>query len=72
MLRLAKMHGEELESGWVQLNTQFTNRELANMIGSSRETVNRTIAKLRKKDIVEVSEDHFITLDVEGLENELL
>ncbi|QHS21668.1 Crp/Fnr family transcriptional regulator [Virgibacillus sp. MSP4-1] len=72
LVRLAKLHGgqEDLD-GWVQLNTVFTNRELANMIGSSRETVNRIIAKLKKKDILKMN-DHYMALDVEGLENELI
>lgn len=72
LMRLAKIHGKETEDGWLQFNTVFTNRELANMIGSSRETVNRTIAKLKKKNLVRVNEDHYIAVDIDELENELI
>src|SRR5699024_5449901 len=43
LLRLAKKHGTEINDNYVCLTTQFTSRELANMIGSSRETVSRTL-----------------------------
>ncbi|GAA0491738.1 hypothetical protein GCM10008986_17390 [Salinibacillus aidingensis] len=72
LVRLAKLHGgQEDQDGWVQLNTVFTNRKLANTIGSSRKTVNRIIAKLKKKYILNMN-DHYMALDVEGLENELI
>jgi CRP/FNR family transcriptional regulator, cyclic AMP receptor protein len=70
LLRLAKMHGEDTEDGWRQLHTQFTNQELANMIGTSRETVNRSISKLKKQNMVRVSDKHFLVLDVERLADE--
>jgi len=34
------------------IKNQFTNRDLANMIGTSRETVNRTLNQLKKKELL--------------------
>jgi len=71
LLRLGKSHGNrnELDDN-VRLTTQFTNKELANMIGSSRETVSRTLSQLKKNGIVTEVEG-FLLLDTKALENEL-
>ncbi|HLQ71134.1 MAG TPA: Crp/Fnr family transcriptional regulator [Bacillota bacterium] len=71
LLRLGNKHGKELENNNIQLQTQFTNRELANMIGSSRETVSRTLTQLRKQGIITMDMKGFMVFDVDGLEDEL-
>jgi len=71
LLRLIKMHGIKQEDGKVKLNTHFTNREFANMIGSSRETVSRTTAKLKKANMVEVNAYGHLLLDEKLLLDQL-
>ncbi|OZU87990.1 Crp/Fnr family transcriptional regulator [Virgibacillus indicus] len=71
LLRLAKNYGKETSESRVRITTQFTNRELANMIGSSRETVSRTLTQLKKKNLVQADKSGFILLDTDGLEEEL-
>lgn len=71
LLRLTEKHGVELEGGKAQLTTQFTNREMANMIGTSRETVSRTLNQFKKKGIVEADDAGFFIIDVERLKEEL-
>lgn len=71
LLRLAKNYGKESSESLVRITTQFTNRELANMIGSSRETVSRTLTQLKKKNLVQADKSGFILLDTDGLEEEL-
>ncbi|MEQ6388250.1 Crp/Fnr family transcriptional regulator [Bacillaceae bacterium S4-13-58] len=70
LLRLAKLYGED-QNGVVRLNNSFTNRELANMIGSSRETVSRTLTQLRKKEMLDTDEAGKFILKLEELEEEL-
>jgi CRP/FNR family transcriptional regulator, cyclic AMP receptor protein len=72
LLRLAKLHGLKLENGLIRLNTTFTNRELASMIGSSRETVSRTLTQLKKKQIVQISKAGYFTIDTDLLEDQLM
>ncbi|RBW68366.1 Crp/Fnr family transcriptional regulator [Bacillus taeanensis] len=55
LLRLSKAYGKKHKDGRIELTTHFTNREIANMIGTSRETVSRTLTQLRRKEIVEVN-----------------
>ena len=53
LIRLGKEHGKELNDGRVLLKAEFTNRDLANMIGTTRETVSRTLTKLKKEQHIE-------------------
>lgn len=70
LLRLADKYG--IESGRkMKLSMVFTNRELANMIGSSRETVSRTLSQLKKKELVNQDAAGHIIVDYDGLEDEV-
>jgi len=53
LVRLAKMHGKTLENGSFLLKGDFTNKDLANMIGTTRETVSRTLTKMKKEKLIE-------------------
>lgn len=71
LIRLASNYGEEIGEQIFVIKNQFTNRDLANMIGSSRETVNRTLNQLKKKGLLRTdSAGHFI-VNIEALKNEL-
>jgi CRP/FNR family transcriptional regulator, cyclic AMP receptor protein len=71
LLRLGKKHGNPIKDGVLQFDTPFTNQELANMIGSTRESINRSLSKLKKKKLLDITEDHFIQINVNGLRDEL-
>jgi len=70
LIRLCKSNGEKTGKGF-KLTTQFTNRELANMIGTSRETVSRTINQLKKKDYINQDAHGFYLIDKSALQEEL-
>ena len=38
------------------LKSEFTNRDLANMIGTTRETISRTLTKMKKDELIEVDD----------------
>ncbi|MGG2028062.1 Crp/Fnr family transcriptional regulator [Gottfriedia sp. S16(2024)] len=71
LLRLCKSNGVSLDKNQSKLTTHFTNRELANMIGSSRESVNRTINQLRKKELVTIDSEGFFVINIEELQAEV-
>ena len=72
LLRLCETHGSVIgKEGWVKLNTRFKNADLANMIGTSRESVNRMISQLRKDDAVRLEEGEYL-IRPEMLKDELL
>lgn len=71
LLRLVKSHGVEDKINQYRIKTHFTNRELANMIGSSRETVNRTLTQLRKKKCLQLDTDGHLLINSKNLKDEL-
>ncbi|WP_026700660.1 Crp/Fnr family transcriptional regulator [Salibacterium aidingense] len=71
LLRLCEAYGRELGAGQVQLDTYFTNRELANMIGTSRETVSRTLTQLRKKEFIHFNKYGYLNISTEAIQKEL-
>lgn len=70
LIRLCKTNGV-MTGGRYRLTTQFTNKELANMIGTSRETVSRTINHVKKKDYIVLDENGYYLIDQEALQREL-
>lgn len=72
LLRLTTSHGQEINEEQVKITTQFTNKDLANMIGSSRETVSRTLTQLKKNNLVHIDKNSRMIVNREELEEELL
>lgn len=71
LLRLTKKHGKKLNEQEFLISTLLTNRDLANMIGSSRETVNRTLSQLKKRNFIRY-EDGYIVTRPDKLREELI
>lgn len=68
LLRLLDTHGTKIDEDSFILSTHFTNQELANMIGSSRETVSRTISQLKKLKVVTTNDKGDLVFNKKGLE----
>ncbi len=71
LIRLAKKNGEQINDQLFCITTQFTNRDLANMIGSSRETVSRTLTYLKKKSLLTTDPDGNFVINIEHLKEEI-
>lgn len=70
LLRMSKKHGTQIANGTFLINTHFTNQELANMIGSSRETINRILAELRRKKSISTTRSGNLIIFANELKNE--
>jgi CRP/FNR family cyclic AMP-dependent transcriptional regulator len=66
LLQLADKHGE-VKGSRVHIELPMTNQELANAIGTSRETVNRLLNQLKKQRILETHRSEIIILDKDAL-----
>jgi CRP/FNR family cyclic AMP-dependent transcriptional regulator len=66
LLELASAHGVEGQAG-ILLDLQLTQEELANMVGVTRESVNRNLAVLRREGIIGGKGRRFVIRDVEAL-----
>ena len=71
LIRLGKEHGKELNDGRILLKAEFTNRDLANMIGTTRETVSRTLTNLKKSSILKQIQRTILFLTLVSFEEEL-
>ncbi|MEH7500864.1 Crp/Fnr family transcriptional regulator [Neobacillus drentensis] len=71
LIRLAQKHGKEQEDGTIHLKSEFTNKDLANMIGTTRETISRTLTKMKKDELIEVDDEGNMIVDVEILMEEI-
>lgn len=72
LLRLGELHGDKKADGTILLKSDFTNKDLANMIGTTRETVSRTLTKMKKDDLITIDHQGNMILDTELLLNELI
>lgn len=72
LITLGKKHGENLPDGFVKLKAEFTNRDLANMIGTTRETVSRTLTKMKKDELILVDTDGNMIFSLSTLLDELI
>lgn len=68
LIRMANSYGR-LEGTRIYMTKKFTNTELAQLIGATRETVNRLLSQLRKQDILDMEKGHLIILDLEQLKS---
>lgn len=70
LIRLSNSYGTEAEDGKV-INLHFTNQELANFCGTSREVVNRMLAQLRKNNVISIKKGRITILDFDYLKEEI-
>jgi len=67
LIRLGQEYGVKQEDGSILLSLPFTHQDLANMIGTSRETVNRTLNGLRRDKILEINKRDIIIRNLDEL-----
>jgi CRP/FNR family transcriptional regulator, cyclic AMP receptor protein len=66
---LAKKHGVRDAHGTI-IDLKITHQELAEMVGTSRETVTRALARLKEQGILEIAQRRMTLLDEEALLSE--
>jgi CRP/FNR family transcriptional regulator len=70
LIRLSNSYGIDAEDGKV-INLPFTNQELANFCGTSREVVNRMLAQLRKNNVISIKKGRITIHDFDYLKQEI-
>ncbi|MFD1885195.1 Crp/Fnr family transcriptional regulator [Paenibacillus wenxiniae] len=69
LIRLSNTYGEpHNEDGSILINKKITHTDLSNMIGATRESVNRMLSDLRKKETIEYEHGMIIVHDLEALQ----
>lgn len=67
LLKLAKQHGK-LRNGHIQIDVPLTHQEFANSVGTTRETVNRLLNRLRKEGFIQTERNRLTILDIDALQ----
>lgn len=66
LLELSDEYGVEADGG-MQIGLKITHQEMANLIGSTRETISLTLAQFKKKSLINMNGRTVIVLDHDGL-----
>ncbi|WP_373426083.1 Crp/Fnr family transcriptional regulator [Paenibacillus radicibacter] len=66
LIRLSNTFGKP-DGDYVEIAKKLTHTELSNMIGATRESVNRLLNDLRKQDIIDYSNDYILIKNMERL-----
>jgi CRP/FNR family transcriptional regulator, cyclic AMP receptor protein len=67
LLGLAERHGRPSPAGGTEIGLRLTHRDLAGMVGASRENVSRALAAFRKRGLVDYDASAIRLLDPEAL-----
>jgi CRP/FNR family transcriptional regulator, cyclic AMP receptor protein len=67
LLGLAERHGHTASDGATVIALRLTHRDLAGMVGASRENVSRALASFRRRGLVDYDGSAIRLLDLEGL-----
>jgi CRP-like cAMP-binding protein len=66
LLELGEEYGVEHEEG-LQIGLKITHQEMANLIGSTRETISLTLAQFKKKGLLDLNGRSVVLKDQSGL-----
>jgi CRP/FNR family transcriptional regulator, cyclic AMP receptor protein len=66
LLNLSENFGEPIDTG-IRISLRLTNQEMANMIGTTRETVNRTLNRFWDDRMIDMKTSHVVVVDQDRL-----
>lgn len=66
LIRLGNTYGEKTDKG-ILINKKITHTDLSNMIGATRESVNRMLSDLRKKEAIDYDNGLIVIQDLQQL-----
>jgi CRP/FNR family transcriptional regulator, cyclic AMP receptor protein len=68
LVRLAEDHGEKTAKG-IYIDIPITNQDFANMVGTSRESINRILNQFKKQRLLTADRQGILIHDLEELQN---
>ena len=63
LINLERNFGEKVDGGGTRLTLRLTNQEMANMIGTTRETVNRMLNKFWDEKLIDMRTANIVVVD---------
>ena len=71
LLDLADQHGEDFGDGAIRIDVPITQEELAQMVGASRESVNKALGSFMDRGWVSLEGRHYVVSDADSLRRRL-
>ena len=71
LIRLTNTYGKPLDDGAIVIDFPFTNLEIANLCGTSREMINRMLNDLKKHHILSFDKGYITIHDLKFLKDEI-
>jgi CRP-like cAMP-binding protein len=68
LVHLASLYGQKVEEG-VELRIRFSQQQLANMVGMSRESINKQLGQWRDEGIIATEDGRILIIDLEALQD---
>ncbi|MDQ0352121.1 CRP/FNR family transcriptional regulator [Alkalibacillus filiformis] len=69
LIRITEEMGKHRQDDSIYVHIPITNSDLANMIGVTRESVNRTFNKLRKEELISYNRNEIIVYNMDDLKS---
>lgn len=69
LIRMSNSYGKPVDGGGILISHKLSNTELANIIGTARESVNRMLNKWKSKDIIDLENGYIIIHNLTYLQN---
>ena len=67
ILELAGRYGQPDENGITRINMRLRQQDLADMVGATRESVNKMLKTYKQKNLINLERGHITVIDEEGL-----
>jgi CRP/FNR family transcriptional regulator, cyclic AMP receptor protein len=67
LVHLAEAFGSPVSDG-VQINLQLSQQQLGNMVGMSRESMNKHLRQWREEDLIRIRDGYYVITDLEALQ----
>lgn len=68
LIRLVNTHGVQKEDG-ILISIKLTHNELGELIGATRESVNRLLSELRNQELVDIVDGYILVKDLQALKD---
>jgi CRP-like cAMP-binding protein len=67
LVHLAEAFGSRVGDG-VRIDLQLSKQQLGNMVGMSRESMNKHLRQWREEDLIRIQDGHYVITDLEALQ----
>jgi CRP-like cAMP-binding protein len=68
LVHLASLYGQKVADG-VELRIRFSQQQLANMVGMSRESINKQLGQWRDEGIIATEDGRILITDLDALQD---